>query len=94
MGKKPPFPPTPFIIVGIPGDYMNYKELVQSILRSVGGSGNVQNAVHCITRLRLTLKNPSLADTDQISSLEGVIKVANTAGQYQMIIGNKSRSRL
>ncbi|WP_342048832.1 beta-glucoside-specific PTS transporter subunit IIABC [Bacillus sp. OTU530] len=68
---------------------MNYKELAKSILQYVGGSGNVQNAVHCVTRLRLTLKNPSLADTEKISNLEGVIKVANTAGQYQVIIGNE-----
>lgn len=67
---------------------MNYKELAHSILQNVGGSGNVQNAVHCVTRLRLTLKNPSLADTEKVSNLEGVIKVANTAGQYQIIIGN------
>lgn len=67
---------------------MNYKELAQSILHYVGGSGNVQNAIHCMTRLRLTLKNPSLADTEEISKLEGVMKVANTAGQYQIIIGN------
>lgn len=67
---------------------MNYKELAKSILQYVGGSGNVQNAVHCVTRLRLTLKNPSIAETEKISNLDGVIKVANTAGQYQIIIGN------
>ncbi|MGW9102469.1 beta-glucoside-specific PTS transporter subunit IIABC [Priestia megaterium] len=68
---------------------MNYKELAKSIFQYVGGNDNVQNAVHCVTRLRLTLKNPSLADTEKLSNLDGVIKVANTAGQYQIIIGNE-----
>jgi len=71
------------------GISMNYKELAQSILQNVGGSDNVQNAVHCVTRLRLTLKNPSIADTEKIKNLAGVIKVANMAGQYQIIIGNE-----
>lgn len=68
---------------------MNYKALAQSILQNVGGSDNVRDAVHCVTRLRLTLKNPSIAETETIQNLDGVIKVANMAGQYQIIIGNE-----
>jgi len=67
---------------------MNYKTLAQSILKHVGGKDNVQDAIHCMTRLRLTLKNPSLANSEEISDLEGVIKVASTSGQYQIIIGS------
>lgn len=67
---------------------MNYKILAQSILEHVGGKDNIQNAIHCMTRLRLTLRNPSLANSEEISRLEGVLKVANAAGQYQIIIGN------
>ncbi|MDR4950320.1 beta-glucoside-specific PTS transporter subunit IIABC [Neobacillus cucumis] len=67
---------------------MNHKILAQSVLEHVGGKDNIQNVIHCMTRLRLTLRNPSLANSEEISRLEGVLKVANAAGQYQIIIGN------
>lgn len=67
---------------------MNHKDLAQDILKHIGGSENVQNAIHCMTRLRLTLKDSSRANSEEISRLDGVIQVADTAGQYQIIIGN------
>lgn len=67
---------------------MNYKQLAQSIVELVGGNHNINTAIHCSTRLRLTLKNPDLAKTDEIKSLDGVIGAVNSGGQYQVIIGN------
>ncbi|WP_340029079.1 beta-glucoside-specific PTS transporter subunit IIABC [Paenibacillus sp. FSL H7-0940] len=67
---------------------MNYKQLAQSIMELVGGNDNINTLIHCSTRLRLTLKNPDMAKTQEIKSLDGVIGAVNSGGQYQVIIGN------
>lgn len=68
---------------------MNYTELSQNILNYVGGESNIESATHCVTRLRLKLKDESKANTVAIENLEGVIGVAKASGQYQIIIGKE-----
>ncbi len=66
---------------------MNYEELAKVILEKVGGKDNIANATHCATRLRLNLKDESIADTDGLKATQGVVGVVSKAGQYQVIIG-------
>ena len=40
---------------------MKNKQLVENILKHVGGTANIATAAHCMTRLRLNLKDTSLA---------------------------------
>ncbi|WP_205401897.1 PTS transporter subunit EIIC [Streptococcus lutetiensis] len=68
---------------------MNYKKLSQEILANIGGESNIESATHCVTRLRLKLKDESEANTSAIENLEGVIGVAKASGQYQIIIGKE-----
>ena len=65
----------------------NYNQLAQDIVRLVGGENNVISLAHCVTRLRFKLKNASMAKTDEIKKLDGVIKVMEAGGQYQVVIG-------
>lgn len=65
----------------------DYNHLAKEIVAKVGGEENVISLTHCMTRLRFKLKNSSLAKTDEIKKLEGVIKVMEAGGQYQVIIG-------
>lgn len=65
----------------------NYNQLAQDIVRLVGGESNVVSLAHCVTRLRFKLKSSSLAKTDEIKKLDGVIKVMEAGGQYQVVIG-------
>ena len=44
--------------------------------------------VHCITRLRFTLKDESKAKDDVLKAMEGVVTVMKSGGQYQVVIGN------
>lgn len=67
---------------------MDYKVLAKNILSGVGGKDNINTAWHCATRLRFKLKNDKLADTQKIEDLDGVVTVVNSAGQYQVVIGN------
>ena len=66
---------------------MNYEELAKVILEKVGGKDNVANATHCATRLRLNLKDESIADTEALKATPGIVGVASKNGQYQVIIG-------
>ncbi|MBP1173023.1 PTS system beta-glucosides-specific IIC component [Paenibacillus sp. PvR133] len=67
---------------------MNYKDIAQAIFNKVGGNDNINSVIHCSTRLRMTLRKPELAQTDEIKALDGVMGAVNSGGQYQIIIGN------
>ncbi len=67
---------------------MDYTNLAKNILAGVGGKENINTAWHCATRIRFKLKDESKADTNKIESLNGVVTVVKSAGQYQVVIGN------
>src|SRR5699024_12726507 len=65
----------------------DYKQLAEDILAHVGGEENVENVIHCITRLRFYLKDTSKADQDALEDLPGVMGIAESNDQYQVIVG-------
>lgn len=65
-----------------------YQDLAKDIVKNVGGKENVIGLVHCITRLRFTLKNEELANDDVLKAMQGVVTVIKSGGQYQVVIGN------
>ncbi|KRL37082.1 glucose PTS transporter subunit IIA [Liquorilactobacillus uvarum] len=67
----------------------NYDELAATIIDNVGGKENVNSLIHCITRLRFTLKNEGSANDDVLKETDGVIDVMHAGGQYQVVIGNE-----
>ena len=71
---------------------MDHKKLAQTLLEDVGGAENVEKVAHCVTRLRLNLKDDTKADTDAIRNLKGISGVVNQGGQYQIIIGQEVTS--
>ena len=68
---------------------MNYKEIAKKILDDLGGQENINELSHCMTRLRLKVKDISKVNKDSISKIEGVITVVESMGQLQIVIGNK-----
>ncbi|WP_019638717.1 beta-glucoside-specific PTS transporter subunit IIABC [Paenibacillus fonticola] len=67
---------------------MKYEQLAKDIIKHVGGKENVSSLTHCITRLRFKLKDESKANTDALKSMDGVVTVVQSGGQYQVVIGN------
>lgn len=65
-----------------------YEALAKDIVRNVGGKDNVAGLVHCITRLRFTLKDEGKANDDILKNMDGVVTVMKSGGQYQVVIGN------
>lgn len=68
--------------------FMDYENVAKKILQRVGGKENVISLVHCMTRLRFTLKDESIVDDEAVKKTKGVMGVMKKAGQYQIIIGN------
>lgn len=66
----------------------DYTELAQDIVAHVGGKDNIIKLVHCVTRLRFTLKDESKADDDYLKQRDGIVTVVKAGGQYQVVIGN------
>lgn len=66
----------------------DYTELSQDIVAHVGGKDNIIKLVHCVTRLRFTLKDESKADDDYLKQRDGIVTVVKAGGQYQVVIGN------
>ncbi|EUJ24114.1 PTS system beta-glucoside-specific transporter subunits IIABC [Listeria grandensis FSL F6-0971] len=67
---------------------MKYEQLAKDILEKVGGTDNINSVFHCITRLRFKLKDESIAKTEELEKMDGVISVLRSGGQYQVVIGN------
>lgn len=65
----------------------DYSKLAADILREVGGEENITSATRCATRLRLELKETPKEAKNKISELPGVITVAESGGQFQVVIG-------
>lgn len=64
-----------------------YAELADKVLELAGGKDNIEFFTHCVTRLRFVLKDESLAKTEEIEKIKGVLGCQWQSGQLQIIIG-------
>lgn len=64
-----------------------YQILAAHIIQLVGGEKNIDNVIHCVTRLRFYLKDDTLPDEEKLTNLKGVLGVVNAGGQYQVVVG-------
>lgn len=63
------------------------KKIAQDILAAVGGKDNILQAVHCMTRLRLTLRNNDIINEKDVKAIQGVAGCQFIGTQFQVIIG-------
>ncbi|MDQ0222082.1 beta-glucoside-specific PTS transporter subunit IIABC [Streptococcus moroccensis] len=66
----------------------NYESLARQLLNDVGGETNVKGVTHCLTRLRFTLKDRALVNTESLQNHPDVMAIVEAGGQYQIVIGN------
>lgn len=64
-----------------------YDDVASQIIDAVGGKDNVNNAWHCITRLRFDLKDKNKIDKEKLEAIQGVQGSLYQNGQFQVIIG-------
>lgn len=64
-----------------------YNELVENIVKYMGGKINIASHTHCMTRLRITAHDDTLVQSDKIKNLKGVMGVVKKGNQWQIVIG-------
>ena len=69
-----------------------YNDVAAEIVKLVGGVDNINALTHCVTRLRFVLKDPSKADKEALARVQYVLKVLESGGQTQVVVGNKVTS--
>ena len=67
---------------------MNDKQLAEKIFEYVGGNSNIDSVTHCVTRLRIIVKDVSKIDQKSIEGLN-VIGINLVGTQFQVILGGK-----
>lgn len=68
---------------------MDFKNVANMIIKSIGGEKNVEYVTHCMSRLRFVLKDESKADDTAVERIKGVKGLMKQGGQYQIIIGGE-----
>ena len=65
----------------------DYKKIASDIIVVAGGEANIQNVSHCMTRLRVQLRDGSKLDQEKAKAINGVINLIVQNGEYQFVIG-------
>lgn len=68
---------------------MSVDASVDKIIEQVGGTQNVKNVWHCMTRLRFDLVDLSKANVEELKKVPGVLGVANKNGELQIVVGTE-----
>ncbi len=64
-----------------------YTQLAADILKAVGGPENIGSLTHCMTRLRMTLKDMSVPVDEEVKKIPGVMGVVKNDSLYQVVVG-------
>lgn len=64
-----------------------YDQLVTAIVENLGGKENITFATHCMTRLRLNVKDKGKVNQDALKQVPGVLGSQFSGDQFQVIIG-------
>ena len=64
-----------------------YEKLANFIISNVGGKDNIENVTHCMTRLRIKLKDTNKANRDALDNNSEIVSTQLAEGKLQVIIG-------
>lgn len=65
----------------------DYSALADAIIEKVGGKSNISFAAHCMTRLRLNVKDRALVNVEEIKNIPGLLGAQWSGDQFQIIVG-------
>ncbi len=66
---------------------MDYKNIAKEIYENIGGKQNIVSATHCVTRLRLVVKDNTRCKKEVLENIQEVKGVFEASGQLQIILG-------
>lgn len=64
-----------------------YSELGREIYANIGGPNNVKSMYHCMTRLRIKIRDNSKVDIQGLKDIDGVLGVVN-ADTLEIVLGS------
>lgn len=64
-----------------------YDQFIEQIPDLLGGSSNIIFFNHCMTRLRVTVKDTNMVNVEEIKKLPGVVGTQWAGEQFQIVIG-------
>jgi len=67
----------------------DFAAIAEAVLAASGGAGNVAQASHCMTRLRLNFRDEAKADIAALKRIPAVMAVVKSGGQTQVVIGQQ-----
>lgn len=66
---------------------MKHEDIAKQIIKDVGGAENINNAWHCMTRLRFNLKDEKKVDYAALEKIPKVVGTKYQSDQLQVVIG-------
>lgn len=66
---------------------MDQKDISNLIIKHVGGTDNIKDLYHCMTRLRFKLNDKTKFDAEELKKVPGVINTVQAGEEFQLIIG-------
>ncbi len=67
----------------------NYEDTARKILDLIGGKDNITFFGHCLTRLRVNIKDRSLVNDSELKKVPGIVGAQWVGEQLQMIVGQE-----
>lgn len=71
----------------------DYRENVQTLIRYLGGAGNIISVTNCMTRLRVVVKDASAADEEKLKAQEDVMGLVHDRENYIEIVVGPGKCR-
>lgn len=62
------------------------QRLAREIYAKVGGMGNVNKVIHCMTRVRMDIKDASLVNMSELKNIDGVLGIVEEE-TLQVVLG-------
>lgn len=66
-----------------------YEKLASFIINNIGGKDNIVNITHCMTRLRIKLKDNDKVNIEELESNNNIISCQKAEGKLQVIVGTQ-----
>lgn len=65
----------------------DYAKIASDIIKNCGGASNIANVSHCMTRLRVQVRDKSKLNVEEAKQISGVMNLIIQNGEYQYVIG-------
>jgi len=66
---------------------MDYREIIEKIIKLVGERKNIKSYTSCMTRLRISIKNLEKVDLESLKTIKGVMGLNINGDELQLIFG-------